>query len=136
MDETKKLTTAEIGKYGEDVAVKYLQQKGYRILARNFRYSHREIDIIAENDMWTAFVEVKARTNSGTNFERFGPPRKAVTLQKQKFIISAANHYIRTYHPTKWPSLDVIEVVFSPGTRFGKPIVESINHMERAYRVR
>ena len=136
MDEIRNFTTAEIGKHGEDVAVQYLQNKGYRILARNFRYSHREIDIIAENDMWIAFIEVKARTNRGTNFERFGPPRRAVNIQKQKFIISAANHYIRTHHPTKWPSLDVIEVIFSPKTKFGKPIVESINHMERAYRVR
>lgn len=136
MTNTDKLTAAEIGKFGEDIAVKHLREKGYRILERNFRYSHRELDIIAENDQWIAFVEVKARTDNGYNLQRYGNPGRAVTLQKQKFIISAANHYIKTHHPGKWPRLDVIEVYLAPQLYHGKPIVKKIRHMEGAFRAR
>lgn len=132
----KSTTTTECGRYGEDVAAKYLQSKGYKILARNFRYSHRELDIIAENDQWVIFVEVKTRTNRGDNLIKYGPPGRAVNLKKQRFIVSAANHYIRLNHPNKWPRLDVIEVFLSPTKKFGKPIVEKINHMEGAFHVR
>ena len=132
----KKTNTTECGRYGEDIAVKFLQSKGYKILARNFRYSHRELDIIADNDQWIIFVEVKTRTNRGDNLTKYGPPGRAVNLKKQRFIVSAANHYIRLNRPNKWPRLDVIEIILSPNKRFGKPIVENIKHMEGAFHVR
>ena len=135
-DKIKNTSTTECGRYGEDIAAKYLQNKGYRILARNFRYSHRELDIIAENEKWIIFVEVKTRTNRGNNLTKYGPPGRAVNLKKQRFIVSAANHYIRLHRPGKWPRLDVIEIVLSPEKKFGKQIIESINHMEGAFHVR
>ena len=54
--------TTEIGRYGEDMAAKLLRKKGYKILERNFRAGHNEIDIIAQNKDYTVFVEVKTRS--------------------------------------------------------------------------
>lgn len=131
----KKMTTTELGRYGEDIAVKYLRDKGFRILERNFRYSHRELDIIADDATNLIFVEVKARTNHNNELYHYKHrPGDAVNLTKQRFIISAARHYMRT-HDThhKYPRLDVIEIYFSPYQRFGKPVIERVHHIENAF---
>ena len=53
----------EIGKLGEDLAIKYLKEKGYEIIERNFRCKQGEIDIIAKAKEEYVFIEVKTRTN-------------------------------------------------------------------------
>lgn len=52
-----------IGKLGEDIAVKYLEENDYYIVERNYRNKFGEIDIIAEKDNYTVFIEVKSRSS-------------------------------------------------------------------------
>ena len=54
---------------GEDMAAKLLQEKGYKILARNWRCGHLEVDIIAETDDYLVIVEVKTRKRSAKTTE-------------------------------------------------------------------
>lgn len=66
-----------LGKYGEDVAAQYLTDRGYEILARNWRCSLGEIDLIAKDKSRFVFVEVKTRNGTG-----FGHPFEAITSVK------------------------------------------------------
>jgi len=66
-----------IGKYGEDIAAKYLQDRGYQILDRNWRCGLGEIDLIAKDKNRLVFVEVKTRNGVG-----YGHPFEAITATK------------------------------------------------------
>ena len=82
----------ETGKQGETEAARYLQDKGYEIMARNFRYQHAEIDLVAKKEKLMVFVEVKTRTNLS-----FGNPEEFVSYTKAKLVMKAAEHYIFTH---------------------------------------
>jgi putative endonuclease len=77
------------GTIGEDIAVESLIKKGYRILQRNYRFEHGEIDIIAEDGSALVFVEVKARRS-----KEFGEPEDAVTPRKREKIRATADGYL------------------------------------------
>lgn len=79
----------ELGAKGEEIACKYLTDKGYKILSRNWRFRHLEVDIIAMKDDMLHVVEVKTRQ---TNF--FERPQDAVTKSKQAYLVQAINRYI------------------------------------------
>lgn len=76
----------EIGKLGEDLACKYLQNKGYKILERNFEAKQGEIDIIALDKEELVFIEVKTRSNI-----LYGKPAEAVNEIKQNHLIKTKN---------------------------------------------
>ncbi|HCC07556.1 MAG TPA: YraN family protein [Clostridiales bacterium] len=80
----------KIGGIGEDVAVKFLESKGYNIVERNFDCTVGEIDIIARKDGYLVFIEVKYRKNLS-----YGYPVEAVTYSKQKNIRRVATWYIK-----------------------------------------
>src|SRR3989339_119712 len=73
----------KIGKLGEDLACKYLQEKGYEILDRNIKTSFKEIDIVARIKEKIVFIEVKTRTNL-----KFGGADEAINHKKLKKIIT------------------------------------------------
>ncbi|QCX32257.1 YraN family protein [Caloramator sp. E03] len=99
----KKLT----GKLGEDIAVKYLKQNGYIILQKNYRTKYGEIDIIAKDDKYLVFIEVKARRS-----QNFGYPREAVDIYKQTRIKNIASLYLASKKITNSKvRFDVVEVV-------------------------
>ena len=77
------------GKYGEELAKYYLEQKGYQILSLNYRTYFGEIDIIAKDSSYVVFIEVKLRTSC-----RYGLPSESVTKAKQVTIYNVALHYI------------------------------------------
>ena len=104
-----KKNTRQIGFSGEDRACEFLEEKGYCILERNYTYSKGEIDIIASDDEFLVFVEVKTRDGK-SNFEKYGYPRDAVTRDKQRMIISTARAYLRKNKSDLMPRFDVIEV--------------------------
>jgi len=79
----------ELGKKGEEVAADYLKKKGYTILKQNWVYEKYEIDIIASNEEYIIFVEVKTRTT-----ELWGNPEDAVSKGKIKRIVEAADFYL------------------------------------------
>ena len=78
----------QLGSTYEEIAAKYLERNGYRILERNFRCRIGEIDLIAMDGNVLVFVEVKYRKNGN-----FGNPAEAVTPAKQRTICRVAGYY-------------------------------------------
>lgn len=103
-------TTRQTGRQGENAACDWLMKNGYTITKRNYTAPHGEIDIIAEDEKYIVFVEVKYRKNS-VFLDKYGRPVKAVTKEKQRHIISAAKYYLKMHGTTKKPRLDVIEII-------------------------
>jgi putative endonuclease len=100
----------KIGKWGEDLAAAYLDEKGYLILDRNVYTSYGEIDIITlqeyENEKYLVFVEVKTRTTL-----EFGNPEDAVTRQKQEHLLAAIETYLQDNPDLEYPwRVDVIAI--------------------------
>ena len=98
----------EVGKKGEEIATKYLNSSGYKILTRNFRGSHGEIDIIAEDGKALVFIEVKFRNGMG-----YGYPVEAVNKNKQRRICKAALQYVQKKYNTADINIrfDVVELI-------------------------
>lgn len=93
------------GNYGERLAATYLEQKGYAILERNYRYRRAEIDIIAQHGDSLIFIEVKARTHNS-----YGFPEEAVDNKKAAMIMMAADQYI---YEKQWQSdirFDIVSI--------------------------
>ena len=103
-------STRKLGLYGEDLACKYLQAKGYVILERNFRCRRfGEIDIVASKAGVLSFIEVKTRASL-----RYGMPAEAVTLAKQRKIYRVAQYYLQCEGLTSripMLSFDVVEII-------------------------
>jgi putative endonuclease len=78
----------ELGKQGETLACTYLTDKGHLILETNFRYAHKEIDIISLCGDVLVFTEIKARSSYA-----FGYPEEAVNQRKQNLLKQAAEYY-------------------------------------------
>ncbi|MFC2078489.1 YraN family protein [Candidatus Bipolaricaulota bacterium] len=93
------------GNESEDKACVYLKERGYRILARNWRTRTGEIDIIARDEGILVFVEVKARSSSG-----FGGPEAAVDHAKQRRIISAALSFMQATECALPTRFDVVAI--------------------------
>lgn len=89
-----KTTTVERGRVGEAIAVKHLQAKGCRILARNYRHRRCEIDIVAWDRGTIVFVEVKSR-----GARSLGNDTSAPSSRQIKRILFAANSYLHTKAP-------------------------------------
>ena len=77
-----------IGDRGERRVAWYLRLRGYRILARNWTYHHKEVDIIAARGRVVAFVEVKTRLGRSHS-----APQTAVTSAKINNIVAASRGY-------------------------------------------
>ena len=95
-----------LGKRGEKIAADHLKANGYSILERNWSTGRREIDIIAENENYIVFIEVKTRT---VDFQIH--PRDAVSVPKQRNIIFAAQTYIERNLSSKEARFDIISIV-------------------------
>ena len=112
----------ETGYLGEQEAALYLEGKGYQILARQYRYLHAEIDIIAKKDKLLIFVEVKTR-----RWTSFGMPETFVTRDKVRLIKKAAEHFIFT-HDWLWDiRFDIIAILIQEKKQ------NSIHHVEDAF---
>lgn len=113
------------GAAGEVLAARFLRSKGYTILVSNYRTRFGEIDIIASDGQYIAFVEVKTRSE-----DSYYAPREAVTEMKQRRIIKTAGIYLRTFPTDLQPRFDVVEII----TRKGRPLEPvSIDHFMAAY---
>lgn len=130
----KKPTTTDIGRYGEEVAVKHLKNQGFRILERNRHEGRNEIDVIAENREFIVFVEVKTRSTVRTYSYDYGTPADAVTPAKRKRTLEAARAYLYKSQKPKTPRFDVIEVYLGETSMTNTPAVLKIEHLEDAFR--
>ncbi|MEG0772298.1 YraN family protein [Clostridium sp.] len=98
-----------IGSHGEDIAETYLKEMGYTILERNFKCKIGEIDLIAKDDKYICFVEVKSRYGS-----LYGSPGESVTKLKQYKIYRTAQSYILKKKLYKFNfRFDVIEIILN-----------------------
>lgn len=114
-----------IGRIGEDVAVQYLLEKGYKIIERNFECRQGEIDIIAKDNQKKeiVFIEVKTRTN-----KNYGEPVEAVTYYKQKHMIKSIEYYLYIKKLEKsFIRIDIIEVYQKAKNKY------HVHHIKNAF---
>lgn len=108
------------GNFGENLSVKYLIDKGYIIVEKNYRTEFGEIDIIAYDNDILVFIEVKSRTNIN-----YGYPFEAVNIKKQEKILNTSLLYIQENNLENIQlRYDIIEVYIKTKT---------INHIENSF---
>jgi putative endonuclease len=102
-----------LGRAGEDAAVDALRARGYRIVERNVRLRHGELDVVAEEAGDLVFVEVKARRSAA-----YGTPAEAVGPRKQRALVRLAAGYLtRRRLGERACRFDVVEVQVDPSGR-------------------
>ena len=112
-----------LGRRGEDLAARYLEQQGLVILSRNWRCRHGEIDLVATDS--TRLVVCEVKTRSGT---RYGEPAEAVDARKVARIRLVTNAWLQA-HQVRWVPVrfDVLAVIAEPGA----PV--TFQHYEAAF---
>ncbi|MDR1456925.1 MAG: YraN family protein [Puniceicoccales bacterium] len=116
------MVTKDRGRWGEGVAMRFLQRKSYDVLARNWRSGHDEIDIIAEDDGVLVFVEVKTRSFSDV-IGAYGAARAA---RKKKALCRARDAFLKIYSALTY-RMDVIEVLTPKSTNRADKIIHFEN---------
>ena len=111
----------DLGKQGEDLAVKYLQKNGYEILVCNYIFQKAEVDIIAKKENILAIVEVKTRSTNA-----FGNPQDFLKPKQIQRIVKAVDHYITSNQLDVEVRFDIIAIV-KKGNQF------DLEHLENAY---
>lgn len=110
----------KLGDAGEDLACRYLEKNGFKILERNKHYSRFcEIDIIAQYKRTIVFVEVKTRKT-----DLFGAPAEAITKNKYEHIKQGVQYYLAE-HKVKDFRIDVIGITLKPEIK--------IEHLKNVY---
>ena len=105
--------SSELGRWGEELAAEQLAAGGLRVLARNWRCSQGELDLVGlEADGTVVFVEVKTRAGTG-----FGTPAEAVGWRKSGRIRRLAGAWLADHRPAGTTGLrfDVVGIVRRPG---------------------
>lgn len=116
------MSTRDVGIFAENIAQKYLQDKGYKILDLNYKRKFAEIDIIAELNDKVIFCEVKANLGNHLNYEQeIYSPEKRVDLEKFKKLANAAQMYIndRGLLEKEW-QIDIVSVVINEQAKKAK----------------
>lgn len=113
------------GAWGEAIAAEYLRKKHYKIIGTNYHSRFGEIDLIAVNRNFLAFVEVKTRKSND-----FAMAREYVGFAKQNRIKATAELYLSMYPTSLQPRFDVIEIYAPQGTQTINP---QIHHIEGAF---
>ena len=111
----------ELGKWGEELAAEYLQEKGYVILERDWKSGHHDLDIVAKDGDTLVVAEVKTRRN-----RLFGDPEEAIGYKKRMSLQSAINHYVKSHHINGELRFDVISIVGNIGS---KPEIDHIKEV-------
>ena len=83
------------GHAAEDIAATFLQQKGLKLVERNFRCAHGEIDLIMRDDNTLVFIEVRMRSNLN-----FGGAAMSINQAKQKKLTRTAEYYLQRQNDT------------------------------------
>ncbi len=117
---------AVIGRYGEDVAVRYLQESGMTIVDRNWRCNYGEIDIVAREGSTFVACEVKTRSSMA-----FGHPAEAITDRKLRRMRHLVVRWLNA-HAVHAPSVrvDVVTIVQQPS---GRPVIEHLRGVDPGF---
>ncbi len=111
----------ELGKKGEQLAVDFLIENGYKIVARNYRFDKAEVDIIARQKDILAIIEVKARSTAD-----FGNPQDFVKPKQIKNLVKAVDEYVTINDLDVEVRFDIIAII-------KKNKVYEIEHLENAF---
>ena len=114
--------SSEAGKAGERYAAAYLEERGYRIVTRNYRVREGEIDIIAESASCLVFVEVRER-KAGSLVS----PLESITPAKRARILRTAAAYLLRHPSQLQPRFDVVGLVERGGGAY------EVTHVENAF---
>lgn len=111
-----------LGRRGEAAAREFLEQRGYTVLAENYRCPWGELDIVAQQGETVVFVEVRTRRSHA-----FGTPEESVTRAKGQHLVASAEHYLQEHSLTPPWRIDLMAVrMDSKGT------ITSIRQVENA----
>ena len=112
----------DLGNLAEELAATFLEEKGYKILVKNYRYQKGEIDIIAEFNNEIIIIEVKARGS-----DIFMEPQEAVTKKKIKSLVMVADYFMKDRDLKQDVMFDIIAVLPDEKGRL------QITHLEDAF---
>jgi len=114
-------THNDFGNIGEALAAKHLEQKGFQIIEKNWRFKKAEIDIIGLKNDLLIIVEVKSRS-----YNYYGAPQHFISPKKIRLLVEAANEYINQKEINVDVRFDVIGVLKENGGF-------KIEHLENAF---
>jgi putative endonuclease len=112
-----------VGKLGEELAGRFLRERGYQILTTNYRCRQGEVDIVAKDGEEVVFVEVRTRRS-----QSFGTPQESLTRPKVRRLVATCQDYLQGYGggETNW-RIDLVSVRLDQGNR-----LEDIDHLRHA----
>lgn len=110
------------GKKGEQAAARYLEEHGYSILEQNYTKRGGELDLVARNETFLVFVEVKTRRENASV-----SPLESVTNAQRRRLIQTALQYLQSHPTPLQPRFDVIGLTMN-GDR-----VVFVEHIENAF---
>ena len=109
----------ELGKVGEAKALEFLVAQQFEIIATNWQFGHKELDIVARKGGLIHVVEVKTRASA-----YFEEPKEAVKRRKQKNIVEAADAFVVRHKLFEEVQFDIISIIIDP--RSGRVDLEYI----------
>jgi len=115
----------QFGRAAEEVAARYLQSRGWRVLDRNVRIGRGELDLIARRGAVLAFVEVKARRSAAA-----GSPEDAVTPHKRRQVARLAGLWL-AFRP--WALTGITDVRFDIVAVDAAAVPVSVRHLPAAF---
>lgn len=113
-----------IGELGEAAAQKYLQEKGYKIIAQNYTSRTGEIDLIAKEKGTLVFVEVRTKTSA-----KLGLPEESITREKMKRLTRLARQYMAHQKKETQSRIDLVAVELDSSSKK----VHQIRHLKGIY---
>jgi len=116
------MTTRQRGDLGEDAAARYLEQRGFRVLDRNWRFRQWELDLVCMDGDTVVFVEVKTRSVT-----TMGTPADALDRKKQARLVKAASQYLTKKELWDEPCRFDLAAVIDTG------ISMDVEHIENAF---
>lgn len=118
-----------LGKYGEEKAVRFLKKNGYKVLEQNFRSSLGEIDIVAKDKNCICFVEVKTR-----NSQDKGLPQESITTRKQHKLSQLALVYLKNKKLLNKPArFDVVSIIQDSSSEDEIDIIKNAFSLDSRY---
>ena len=117
----------DLGRWGEQCAAKYMEEKGWYVRHRNWQKNHHEIDLVCidEDSTILLFIEVKTRAS-----DKWGQPDESINLEKKNNLIKAARSYLFDFHLQHIEvRYDTISIIGTPETGY------EVIHKEGAFNV-
>ena len=112
--------TIEVGKIGEEIAKKFLEKQGYKIIEQNYKTKYAEIDLVVQNKKCLVFVEVRTKVG-----ENFGTPEETINKKKMRKLLGNATAYASIKKWNGSSRIDAICIVLKPDYS-----IERLNHYE------